>query len=276
MLNIPELEKRWLTYKIKSFIPYLIIAISLVIISIVLYFILTKDEKENNTKRISDVTPSAIIEQKVIINEKEKDLLITNKPSLTYKESLTTEKEKISLKPSLNFMKEMQNSSQPYYENDDTESQQEIKSKITQKAVVKHPVEIKVPTAETEDKVIDEQVINSEPHEEINKVNIKRKNAKNDIQEIINRFKKNNNPALSLFVAKKYYELGDYHQSYNYALITNEINRDIEASWIIFSKSLVKLGEKDMAIKTLKEYSKQSNSESAKLLLNEIMSGKFK
>ncbi|MGD9719509.1 MAG: hypothetical protein AB7U24_09720, partial [Sulfurimonadaceae bacterium] len=70
--------------------------------------------------------------------------------------------------------------------------------------------------------------------------------------------------------------LGDYHKSYNYALITNELNNNIEASWIIFAKSLVKLNEKEMALKTLRQYIEHSGSNQAKLLLDEIRNGKFK
>jgi tetratricopeptide (TPR) repeat protein len=105
---------------------------------------------------------------------------------------------------------------------------------------------------------------------------IERKETKNDINEIIKRFKKNHNPALSLFIAKKYYELGDYHKAYNYALITNQINEDIEDSWIIFAKSLVKMKKKNTAVKTLREYIRYSHSSSAEILLNEILSGKFR
>ncbi|MBU4110699.1 CDC27 family protein, partial [bacterium] len=97
-----------------------------------------------------------------------------------------------------------------------------------------------------------------------------------DIEEIITRFKKNNNPALSLFIAKKYYELGEYRNAYNYSLITNELNKDIEASWILFAQSLVKLNEKDKAVKVLRDYIKHTNSNRANLLLNDILSGKFK
>ncbi|RLA73513.1 MAG: hypothetical protein DRG78_22425, partial [Epsilonproteobacteria bacterium] len=84
------------------------------------------------------------------------------------------------------------------------------------------------------------------------------------------------NPALSLFIAKKYYELGEYRKSYNYSLKTNNINNDIEASWIIFAKSLVKLDEKKMAVKILKKYISHSDSNRAQLLLNNILSGKFR
>jgi len=64
--------------------------------------------------------------------------------------------------------------------------------------------------------------------------------------------------------------------SYNYSLITNELNNNIEASWIIFTKSLVKLNKKEMAVKTLQQYVEHSQSNQAKLLLDEITSGKFK
>ena len=107
------------------------------------------------------------------------------------------------------------------------------------------------------------------------KISIKRQNTQDDIHDIIKRFKNNNNPALSLFVAKKYYELGNYHQAYNYSLITNKINKEIKVSWIIFAKSLVKLGKRDKAISILKKYIQQSNSSSAQILLDEIRTGKF-
>ena len=123
------------------------------------------------------------------------------------------------------------------------------------------------------------KVVKKEPAEKSYKrqvITIERRDSQNDIKEIIGRFKKNNNPALSLFVAKKYYELGNYEQAYNYALITNGINNDIEESWLVFAKSLVKLNRKEMAIKTLKEYIKYSHSGNARILLNDIESGKFK
>ena len=120
------------------------------------------------------------------------------------------------------------------------------------------------------------QTSNIDVHETKNVISINKENTFQDIQQVIKRFKINNNPALSLFVAKKYYELKQYNKSYNYALITNEINPNIEASWIIFAKSLVKLKEKKMAITTLEKYIEHSNSNNAKILLNNIKSGKFK
>ena len=106
-------------------------------------------------------------------------------------------------------------------------------------------------------------------------ITIIKENNYSDIAKIIHRFNKNNNPLLSLFVAKRYYKLGKYREARNYALITNNINQNIEASWLIFSKSLVKLGEKKKAISTLQKYIEYSHSHSATILLDEIRSGKF-
>ncbi|MBL0708764.1 MAG: CDC27 family protein [Sulfurimonas sp.] len=126
------------------------------------------------------------------------------------------------------------------------------------------------------DKKKEEKVKKKKYVEKTNTILIKRQSTQEDISYVIKRFKNNNDPALSLFIAKKYYELGEYDSSYNYALTTNQIDDSIDDSWLIFSKSLVKLNRKKEAIKVLKKYIKHSNSSQAKLLLRDIMSGKFR
>jgi len=185
-----------------------------------------------------------------------------------------------ALQPAMGFLRDMQNSSQPRYEMiEDIKEEVVLESSLnTQKKEdnTKAPKD----TKSTKESFIQEAKIEiveiDDEKEKSKKINISRKNTQNDIAEVIKRFKKNSSPALSLFIAKKYYEIGDYHNAYNYALTTNEINRDIESSWIIFCKSLVKLGKKEMAIKTLQEYTKETESDAAKILLDEITSGKFK
>ncbi len=97
-----------------------------------------------------------------------------------------------------------------------------------------------------------------------------------DIHEIEERFKTNPSPQLGLYIARYYYDHKDYNEAYNYALKTNSINKDIEESWLIFSKSLLKLGKVDQAKKTLQYYISQSNSDNAKELLNSIEHGDVK
>ena len=236
MLNLHELEQRWLRYKIKSYLPYVVFGVSIAIIFSALLFFL----RERTTPIIKKTTPIA---KKSTPIKKSKEL----PEILQEKKTLQSDTQKLLLSPSLSFMKkmqinEMQINEQPHYK---------IK---------------KVHTVTVVQKDIQKR----------QKIQITHQNTYGDIAEVISRFKKNNNPALSLFVAKKYYELGDYRQAYNYALITNQINQDIEVSWIIFTKSLVKLGKKEQAIKTLHQYIKQSHSNSAQILLDAIISGKFR
>lgn len=275
MLNIIELESRWVKYKIKSYLPHLTILISLIVITVlILSFtqnssIKSSSEKATKREKVTIIhTPVVITQPEVVIKEEKKVI----------KQQVIREKQvkpiivpihknihtNLKLSPSLDFMKKMQNSVQPYYMNDRTNSNDYILQDTHVSPVVTESV--------TSDQL---QVKTSSVEPTIKKISIKRQNTQNDIHDIIKRFKNNNNPALSLFVAKKYYELGNYQQSYNYALITNKINQEIETSWIIFTKSLVKLGKKDKAISTLKKYIKQSHSSGAQILLDEIRTGKF-
>lgn len=259
MLNTDELEKRWLKYKIRSYIPYIIICLSLLIITIVTYIFLF-DFDETKQKVV-----------KSIINDKETPIKVPVKQIIKVEipsNNLTESTDKVKLVPSLDFMIKMQNSSQL-----NRPTMKETKSSFSPNnefpQTVKHL---------SQDNIIQENIeeFTQELVSDTEKtVNIERKNTQQDIYEIIKRFKKNNNPVLSLFIAKKYYELKNYKQAYNYALITNEINKDIDESWIIFTRSLVKLGKKDAAINILNQYIEHSHSNSAKILIKEIRSGKF-
>ena len=264
MLNIHDLEKRWKIYKIKSFMPYIIGIGSLTLIILITYFFSTNSKKSTLPKK-------QIIEKKSVtvpvISKKEKNkptVILPPKKAVSNKIPVQTQK----LQPSMNFMKNIQHQTlqQPQRKQQSTIKKQHIIKK-RKKIVQQKPPKENVQNLTT--KIIP---VKKEPKVTIT---IERKETKNDIFEVIKRFKKNNNPALSLFVAKKYYELGNYKQSYNYALITNQINPNIEASWLIFAKSLVKLHKKNKAIHTLQAYIKVSHSSNAEILLNEITSGKF-
>ncbi|PHQ57108.1 MAG: hypothetical protein COA30_02800 [Sulfurimonas sp.] len=265
MLNIVDLEKRWMIYKIKSYIPHFSIFISLiVIVSIFLSFSSNPQGIEESQKAIFPLIKKG---------QKDKELLPLSVQApvmnvepikvVKLKPQVMPTSKKVMLAPSLEFMRKMQNSMQPYYKNET------IKKKHVTEQVEAPKVEI------VEQQVVIQEYKTLVPVK-VKKISIKRQNTQNDIYEIITRFKKNNNPALSLFVAKKYYELQDYQQAYNYALITNKINKEIESSWIIFTKSLVKLGKREKSISTLKKYIKQSHSSTARILLDEIYAGRFK
>ncbi len=97
-----------------------------------------------------------------------------------------------------------------------------------------------------------------------------------ELKGVIKRFNRKKKPALSLFIANKYYGKGDYTQSYKYARETLKLNPKIEDGVILYAKSLVKLGRKDKAVNKLNSYYKKSRSIKAKALLTEIKKGTFK
>jgi len=265
MLNVNELENKWRKYKIKSYIPYGIIIVSLSIVAILISSIYNS---KTFSKKITKVQlkEESKIQKQTSITTKQIEQNITKiakvtKPKKEVLKEKTSNSKKIILSPSLGFMSEMKHNAISYYESNEIPTS--TTHRVVQKPKTKKPQPTKI----------------KEPKQQITKksnIQIKRHNTQDDIGHVIKRFKKNNNPALSLFVAKKYYELGEYNKSYNYALITNEINDNIDASWIVFAKSLVKINKKDEAIKTLKKYIEYSHSGQAKILLEEIISGKFK
>jgi hypothetical protein len=282
MLNINELETRWLHYKIKSNIPYAIILLLVIIglISILLIDFTKNTQPEQaklpKQKTLAKKPTKTIIQDDVYIKPtkeqpQQEKKVIAPKPIIKHENIKSDTKMKI--KPSLDFLQTMKSNTPIYYE----ESVYENKKKIQRKKTIinktnniqKKVIEVAAPKVEIV-KASKVKVAKA------NSITIKRQNTQNDIQHVIKRFKKSNNPALSLFIAKKYYELKNYNKAYNYALITNQINDDIEESWIIFVKSLVKLNKKDKAIKILKEYIEFSHSNRAKILLNNIKSGKMK
>lgn len=279
MLNTRELEKKWLAYKIKSYIPHAIIISA--ILTIAIFVNMIKEAKTTQEKEIVAIINATDVKKDKIEVKQVPEQISTPKPEkievieeyVAKQEQTTIERyEELKLKPSLSFMKKIQSSNFPYYQEEVGSKKTNAKKTNKQKEKTLDIAILETPTVESSALT----KINNDEELTDNRIVIDRHNAKDDINTIIKRFKKNNNPALSLFIAKKYYELGDYHNSYNYALITNQINNSIEDSWIVFSKSLVKLDKKDMAIKTLKDYIKDSYSNNAKILLDDIQSGKFK
>lgn len=287
MLNVDELENRHKKYKLKSYTPYfaIFLGVSAAILSIaffVLYDFNSKTEieqevivqKTENKEKKEEKKADIITENKneapkqdtskVVVSEDEKE---------EDKKPLPQEREeKVQLSPSLNFIKRIESETPVYKKKKSVKTAAVEKSTESVKKQSKKE-EVVVPVVEEVKEsvaVVEKPVVNTST------IDIERRDSEKDIKHVIKRFNVNHNPALSLFVAKKYYQLGDYEQAYNYSLITNDINNNIEASWLIFSKSLVKLGKKEKAIETLKKYVNYSDSSQARQLLDEIISGKFK
>lgn len=265
MINTKELEKRWFKYKFKSYLLHLIIFIGFVIVILIASIIsnietnfidkISSQEKVEKIQKIQKslpITTSPELNNTQITPTLEKSNTPPKKEIKELKEEKIVVKEKIVVAPSFSFV-------------------DQIASELTTTIQPETPPK----------KVIQKEPIQREKQRELHHkkeraLKIVRQTTHSEIQGVIKRFEKNNNPALSLFIARQYYQIDEYKKAYNYALITNGINNDIEESWIIFAKSLVKLKEKKLAIKMLKKYIKYSNSYRANILLDDINSGKFR
>ena len=288
MLNTHDLEKRWLQYKIKSYIPYLVLVLTLIFILTAVVFFMNDSQEDSNKVKNNSVQRT---EQTSLEKQEEKtkpvqtkvQTAIANKPIYQTKEDkkepapqISSTQNNVILKPSMDFMKKLHTSTPDSYHPTSIPTKKKTEKKVLKKR--KEVSKQKVPKEEyieIEAQKPIQEITEKAPQEQKVQITIKRRESENDIKEVIKRFQKNNNPALSLFAAKKYYELGNYKQAYNYALVTNKINNDIEESWLIFAKSLVKLGKKEQALKTLHEYIKYSHSSNAQILFDEIQRGKF-
>lgn len=259
MLDISNLERRWIKYKVKQFFPYGLSLAAALFIIIGAYVWLSATATVSPETKKEDTNKS-------IPSAPAKPLPDNNQTS--YHENMV-------LEPSMNFIQTMETIETP-------EASVPMAAKPIEQAAVKPSI---VPTPPPLNKVL--QLPSSEnlpaPKKPVEKIvhdaqslTINRNESKVDIGELQKRFKETSSASLGLFIARYSYDRGDYTEAYNYALKTNAINSHLDESWLIFAKSLVKMGKTDQAKKTLQLYISNSNSESARSLLDSIERGTFK
>lgn len=289
MLNIHELERRWFRYKIRSSLPLVIAgAVTAVALGLIIIFQPSLSSLKIPPAPVEALKPAAeapsakpetssadAAEAKeqlpppaVAVQTEEQPAPKSSSPAAS------DAKPAVMLAPSMQFLNNIEEDITLVYEEESAAkgsstpppaapapSAKPAAPAVKSAPAVKTAAPVAAPAAPTEEKA---------------SITIIAREDADDLKDVINRFKKNKNPALSLFVARRYYDLQQYQKAYNYALITNEINNDIEDSWLIFAKSLVKLGQKEKAISTLKSHLKQSDSPKARMLLEDIIQGRFK
>ena len=315
MLNVPDLERRWKRYRRSKQIPYVagtavIFAGAAVISYLYLFtsadrtgYTTSLDEQKSKVETVpSQAQPSTLAENSI----SQEARTAPDKTPISSSQQNQNElaehniasqpdvKQPTKLSPSMHFMNDFESDVMDYYFSDaeQTEPKEEIQPAPVRKTVpaIQPTQTSSLPsiTPRTTVPPAKEIVLNTPPTVNTaptmqssqetatsNQMVIQRDDDMKDIQDVIARFKKNKNPALSLFVAKRYYKIGNYQQAYNYALITNELDNNIEDSWLIFAQSLYKLDQKDMAIKTLKTYIQESSSVKAKITLDQMEKGTF-
>lgn len=246
VLDVSKLESRWLKYKIKKVLPYGLFLTSILILGILI------------TSQLFD-NPAAV------------PPVFSKKETMQVKAILTipakTNEDTMILEPSMDFIQSIAPSSISTVAAA-TAHPPITSSKSTVVPNVIPPVATiaKEPLSKTQPTVVPK----IQPVIKGKLTSIKRDDAAFDIHELEERFKNNSNPNLGLYIARYHYDHGNYTESYNYALKTNAISSTMEESWLIFAKSLVKLGKEDQAKKTLQLYISNSNSQSAKNYLDTL------
>ncbi|MBV5321876.1 MAG: hypothetical protein JZU62_09320 [Sulfuricurvum sp.] len=251
MLDIRNLERRWLKYKIKSYAPHIAFASVGAVLLIALPYIWMDSDKPKSplkTDRFFSTVSKKAPEIKPIVEES---------PTV--------------LEPSMDFVQTFQT------------SVLETKRPLSSTIQTTKPIQQEVPipkvlnlpdTSSLKTPLKSPPIVSIPPSDKSPSLN--RNESKLDIESVERRFKDSSNPSLGLFIARYHYDHGNYSEAYNFALKINSINNKIDESWIIFSKSLVKLGNVEQAKKTLRFYISESNSESARSLLDSIERGTFK
>ncbi|MGZ5208219.1 MAG: CDC27 family protein [Sulfuricurvum sp.] len=246
MLDIHSLEQRWLKYKIKRSFPYLLTLFGTAIVAIAFDHFLYSDKVTTPItlkKEISSVKkqPKANIHEEAMVLE----------PSMQFIQSIPAPD--ITVPDATTHTTPL-----PVISKKEFPVQKHMPSPLP---IIKN-VQNTLPTPPMP------KLIQSNPSNKT--TSIKRDSATFNIHEIEERFASNSNPHLGLYIARYHYDNGNYSEAYNYALKTNAINNTIDESWLIFTKSLIKLGRTEQAKKTLQLYISQSNSEEAKNLLNSL------
>lgn len=244
MLDVSKLERRWLIYKIKKILPYALLIATVVILLISLPFILSN--KPSPTALITLKKDTQNVKPPIVLDTNNDTGTMVLEPSMHFIESMNT--------PSITNTAIITPPSTKSIATPKTSIAPMTVSPSTPILVATQPQALKPPQPLVKGKL----------------TSIKRDDAAFDIHVLEDRFKDNSNPNLGVYIAKYHYDHANYYEAYNYALKTNSINNNIDDSWLIFAKSLVKLGKEEQARKTLQLYISNSNSQSAKNYLDTL------
>ena len=255
MINAKELEKRWYRYKTKG---VLLVTSILVVLSLLIYggyYILYKLDFDIDKKiQPKTITTKTLAEKNSSISSNsikdDNDSSVMLSPTVPV---IDLEREKLK---------------------DSRARKRAIKYNLAQKKRYqnkKRLVKAKVSSYLTPSELA---VVNN------NQYRVKRKKKKINIQSSSNnymsimkeKFQRNKNPREALLIAKAYYNAGNYKQSEEWSLIANNLDKNLDESWLLFAKSKDKLGKRREALRILVAYYNKSKSSKVKALIEKMKS----
>jgi len=248
MYDIPELEKKWRKYKRKQRRKPIIITLTSILILVgsgvlVNTYLNNKNTKPDKKVAVNTTTqPQAKTEANNI--KKEEPAIIIKKTSSN---NPLIEAKKDTQEPSIDLSKaEIVKPNVP----DDEIRVIGFDNKKEKKDIENKYSDILIPKKSTQDI-----------------------RAREEIKDLEEKFKETQDPQDSLEIAKYYYKIKDYKKAETWAVNTNNLDGDLEESWLIFAKSRAKQGFRTDAIKVLQTFYDETNSQKAKGLLDKLRKG---
>ena len=245
-----ELEKKWFRYKLKQSIPWFILIFYLILIGLYINYKIIVDKfiinqynqlsKEYFTQK--DISLEIHPKISTIIDENKSNILIIKDFNKTI----------IDI-----------NTSNDIFEINDTLYEENISEPFFSE--ISPVIDIQVPKVKTQDEILEEEI---EKRHEKHYIYIKK--SSKEYKDVEKRFSLSQDPEDALFLARIYYEKKKYKKAEEWAFIANELNDDLEESWLIYAKAKNARGQKVKAIHILKSYLKKTNSLRARKLLEEF------
>jgi len=296
MINIIQLEKRWLRYKTKIYRSLLFILFFLLAIPYLSYYLfqqynlMVESKDEHNISKVEiqseqlsskdELAPK--VEKKLTndydVNDVNDVLLAPSIPIIDFnnekKIDRAVEQKKAEQKKAeqKQIYRSRVKREQAYRQKMAKRRELERKRALAKKSLDKKKlVKANSSTALSSSEL---GVVNGDDidKKESKKINFNR-SGNNYMSIMKSKFTQNKNPREAILISTAYYKAGNYVESEKWALSANNLDENIEESWFLFAKSKAKLGKDREAIKILLSYYKKTKSDKAKELITKIKSG---
>jgi len=264
MYDIPELEKKWKKYKrnkIKK--PIVVSTISIILLAGV-GLIATTYLNKNSSDNSSVVKKSNKNTETTSQNSNSNTNLNSNN-NQAVKENISKKSNEASI-----VIEKIDSKGNPLINTKPSSDNEEANIDLSKAVIIKPNVpddEIRVIGFDNKNNN------NSKSDILIPKSSTEEINKREEIANLEDKFKESQDPNDSLEVAKYYYKIKNYKKAETWAVNTNNLDGDIEESWLIFAKARAKQGKRVDAIKVLQTFYDETNSPKAKKLLDKLRKG---
>ncbi len=277
MHEIQDLERRWLRYTVKKWLPWLALV---PVAAVVVFLILSPSEK-----KVSHPGVSAKEKVEKPDPAPRPDDSLKKQPE----KAAVTEQNKTAAPDTAQVAKpeKTQSSDSPLVQTPNLEQSDTSEKKAVVFLSYEEPAlsvaEEKAPekreliqgaSAPESEKIDPVTVEEPSKQQEQKSSGLVTKSDKAFDPEVIERkFNDSRNVKYARFLANYYYDQKQYKKASRWAYTINQLDASLEEGWLLFAKSLYKLGRKQDAVTLLQKYLRHYNSKRAHLLLQKITSG---